>query len=238
MSEAPEKKFCPDCQEEKPASAFTRDSRRRDGLAFYCTLCRRARDEASRRKRLSPRKLKQRPRDLRVPDGHRWCPDCEQVKPQDQFPRNRSTTDGYGSYCKPCFNIRTKVSVERHGGNRNYQLRRRYGITVEHFDTMFAEQHGLCAICRAAPAEHVDHDHVTGRVRALLCFNCNGALGQFRDRPDLMLAAIEYLRRHSEQPLAELPPYSLLLGLDGGFDETNRPEPPGTPGGPDDVCAA
>jgi recombination endonuclease VII len=57
---------------------------------------------------------------------------------------------------------------------------------------MFAEQSGGCAICREAKAEHVDHDHATGRVRGLLCFNCNGALGQFRDRTDLMLPAVEY----------------------------------------------
>ena len=45
---------------------------------------------------------------------------------------------------------------------------------------MFAVQGGVCAICEEAPASHVDHDHETGRVRGLLCFNCNGALGQFR----------------------------------------------------------
>lgn len=58
---------------------------------------------------------------------------------------------------------------------------------------MLAAQGGLCAICREAPATHVDHDHATGKVRGLLCFNCNGALGQFRDRQDLMLRAVVYL---------------------------------------------
>ena len=50
---------------------------------------------------------------------------------------------------------------------------------------MLAEQGGLCAICKSAPAAHVDHDHATGAVRALLCFNCNGGLGQFKDNPRL-----------------------------------------------------
>jgi len=76
-------------------------------------------------------------------------------------------------------------------------LTRRYGISVEEADDMFATQGGLCAICRAAPAKHVDHDHATGKVRALLCFNCNGGLGQFKDDPDLLREAADYVRFHT-----------------------------------------
>jgi len=57
-------------------------------------------------------------------------------------------------------------------------------------------QDGLCAICRAAPASHVDHDHATGAVRQLLCFNCNGGLGQFKDNPVALRAAAAYVERH------------------------------------------
>ena len=83
--------------------------------------------------------------------------------------------------------------AKNHGSSRNYHLKRRYGITAADFDRMFAEQGGLCAICEEAPAAHVDHCHETNRVRGLLCFNCNGALGQFRDRTDLMVKAVAYL---------------------------------------------
>ncbi len=83
------------------------------------------------------------------------------------------------------------------GGSRSYHLTRRYGITAAEADVMFTEQGGLCAICKAAPAAHVDHDHTTGAVRALLCFNCNGGLGQFRDDRDVLLAAVAYLETHS-----------------------------------------
>ncbi|MBE7189396.1 endonuclease VII domain-containing protein, partial [Jatrophihabitans endophyticus] len=76
-------------------------------------------------------------------------------------------------------------------------------------------QNGVCAICLEAPAAHVDHDHETGRVRGLLCFNCNGALGQFRDRPDLMSRAAIYLTAGSKA-VAELAPFQLAMATGSG----------------------
>ena len=69
---------------------------------------------------------------------------------------------------------------------------------------MLEAQGGVCAICRAAPAAHVDHDHETGAVRALLCFNCNGGLRQFRDDPSLLFQAAFYLRHPSPRHAIEL----------------------------------
>ena len=88
--------------------------------------------------------------------------------------------------------------------NRKIQLAR-YGLTVEQHDEMLAAQNGLCAICgkppnpngvRAASRLHADHDHVTGKVRALLCNSCNNGIGRFRDDPALLHAAAEYIERH------------------------------------------
>lgn len=82
---------------------------------------------------------------------------------------------------------------------------RRYGITPSDFDAMLAAQCGLCAICGDAPDPegrgayarlHIDHDHTSGAVRALLCGRCNSALGLFRDDPDLLRAAAAYLESH------------------------------------------
>lgn len=110
------------------------------------------------------------------------------------------------SYCKPCHNARGRKSKEAVGGERSYHLRRRYGITAEEADAMLDEQGGVCAICKAAPAKHVDHDHTTGAVRALLCFNCNGGLGQFKDDADLLHAAAYYVALHTarQQVAAEI----------------------------------
>ncbi|MFE5535310.1 endonuclease VII domain-containing protein [Streptomyces sp. NPDC056492] len=58
---------------------------------------------------------------------------------------------------------------------------------------MIADQGGLCCLCLRALAVHVDHCHKTGRVRGVLCFNCNTGLGLLKDSPDRILRAAEYL---------------------------------------------
>jgi hypothetical protein len=87
---------------------------------------------------------------------------------------------------------------------------------------MLADQAGAGAICKVAPAVHVDHDHATGAVRALLCFNCNGGLGQFKDNPEVLHAAAYYVQFHTirQQIQAELD--AARTGLDGASR-------PGTP---------
>ena len=125
------------------------------------------------------------------------CPDCGVAKPLDQFPRNKSSRDGRHAYCKPCHNARGKESKQRlYGGSRHYHLMRRYGIGAADFDQLVEKQGGVCAICGRAEPEHVDHSHATGEVRGILCFNCTGGLGQFRDSIDALRAAVEYLGAH------------------------------------------
>ena len=195
-----EKKFCRDCGEDRPVGEFTANSRRADGLSFYCAvhLNKRQRDSRDRRLGTTP---KRRPDDLAVPEGSRWCRDCGVVKPLDHFVRNASTATGFMPYCKPCHNSRSRASRDISGGARTYHLKRRYGISAADADAMLAAQGELCAICGTAPAAHVDHDHETGAVRQLLCFNCNGGLGQFRDDPVVLRAAAEYVERHRESPI-------------------------------------
>lgn len=83
-----------------------------------------------------------------------------------------------------------------------YALERNYGITLADYDAMLAAQDGRCAICKTDVPKgkgrfSVDHDHVTGKVRALLCNTCNAGLGQFKDDPALVLEAAAYLQRHA-----------------------------------------
>jgi Recombination endonuclease VII len=81
---------------------------------------------------------------------------------------------------------------------RKHRLRCVYGISLEEYDAMLDSQGGVCAICKKKPDEgkalFVDHCHVTGRVRGLLCGKCNSVLAFGNDNPDILRAAIAYLR--------------------------------------------
>lgn len=99
-------------------------------------------------------------------------------------------------------------------------LSQMHGLTFEQYEALYEKQRGLCAICKAAilraytaeytgkrgPKKHgacVDHDHgccagsrSCGRcVRGLLCHHCNVGIASFRDRPELMRQALEYITR-------------------------------------------
>ncbi|WP_428983127.1 endonuclease VII domain-containing protein [Phytohabitans maris] len=84
--------------------------------------------------------------------------------------------------------LRAEPAPPRHEGATTL------GIGIEDVEELLAEQGGLCATCGAPDPEHVDHDRVTGWIRGILCFNCNGGLGQFRDDVEYLAKAITYLK--------------------------------------------
>lgn len=78
------------------------------------------------------------------------------------------------------------------------RLKAEYGITLDDYIKMHEDQHGVCAICKQPERVKnrvltVDHCHKTGKVRGLLCFDCNTALGKFKDNTELLETAIGYL---------------------------------------------
>jgi hypothetical protein len=186
---------CRDCELWKPLHEFCSSSKRPDGKGSYCKPCFNVRSKASYAKRIATQKGRAVREARQLPEGHRYCPDCDTVKPIDDFPRNRSDSTGFASYCKPCHNTRGRETKQRlYGGTREYHLRRRYRIGQKEFDALLAGQGGVCAICGAPDPQHVDHDHVFGNVRGILCFNCNGGLGQFKADVQNLSKAISYLR--------------------------------------------
>lgn len=80
---------------------------------------------------------------------------------------------------------------------RKKNLKNNYGMTVEQFDKMVEERDGKCDICGDVPNSlHVDHNHITGSVRGLLCVCCNTALGKFKDSATILDSAKLYVERY------------------------------------------
>ena len=83
--------------------------------------------------------------------------------------------------------------------NRAHKYKNKYGITIEDYDRMLEDQGGRCAICRtndpggSGSRFAVDHDHKTGKVRGLLCTNCNTGIGLLQDDVLILEQAIRYL---------------------------------------------
>ncbi|MER6733333.1 endonuclease VII domain-containing protein [Streptomyces puniciscabiei] len=130
-----------------------------------------------------------------VPEGHKLCRACGQVKPHSEWHRKHSAPDGLASRCKECRAVQL----------RQDHLKRKYGLTEAERDAMIAAQRGLCAIFLAAPPMHVDHCHKTGRVRGVLCFNCNSGLGLLRDDPEVVRRAAAYLEGNLWKPTLVAP---------------------------------
>jgi hypothetical protein len=79
-------------------------------------------------------------------------------------------------------------------------LKQRYYITLKDYSDLFQKQNGVCAICGTPGGKKrlcVDHDHQTGKVRGLLCDNCNVGIGRLKDNSELCHRASLYLAEHS-----------------------------------------
>lgn len=144
------------------------------------------------------------------------CGVCGHRKPLIDFGKNRRSSDGHQSRCKSCHSrknqeytqkAREAQPEEEYRRGRAKMLKRQYGITLDDYDRMLADQGGVCAICLLPEtrtmrsdspqvrALAVDHDHVTGEIRGLLCFCCNTGIGKFGDSPDRLRAAAKYLSK-------------------------------------------
>ncbi|XUL87031.1 endonuclease VII domain-containing protein [Streptomyces galilaeus] len=183
-------KRCSRCGESKPRAAFASNRAARDGLQAYCRECwadcHQAR-QLAKGKNVRPR--------VSVPKGHKLCRSCGEIKPHSERHRNTTASDGLSTSCKACRAVKGRAG----------HLKRNYGLTEAERDAMVASQKGLCVICLKAPAVHVDHCHETGRVRGVLCFNCNSAIGKLGDDPDAVRRAAAYLEGSSWKPTLVAP---------------------------------
>ena len=121
------------------------------------------------------------------------CTDCNTWKDISDRPKN-------SWYCKECCAKRTRSKYDL-DKQRARILKKKYGITSEEYDQMLSEQNYRCYICHKHEDKldrslAVDHCHKTGKVRGLLCGNCNRFLGQIDDNVNTAERLLEYLQKY------------------------------------------
>lgn len=145
------------------------------------------------------------------------CTKCGIAKSLSEYHKRPNVACGLMSHCKEC---NAKKSREYRKNNpekirsldRSYlpqkwiaHLRRKYGMTLNDYEQMLRSQDGKCAICRTETPGgrtnkmHVDHDHITGEVRGLLCSPCNQMLGYAKDNINILKKAAKYLSMPKRQ---------------------------------------
>ena len=143
---------------------------------------------------------------------HKQCTACGEVKPVAEFDQYPFITkfgkQGKASFsrCKPCArekvrehrrNLTPEQKAERAEHRRLYIRLRLYGLSVSEFLELKANQEHKCAVCKRAERLGVDHCHTSGKVRGLLCSNCNTALGHLKEDESIILSLLAYVRRHA-----------------------------------------
>jgi len=171
----PEFKTCPRCKIKKPSCEFSKCKRNANGLQPQCKECS-ANDKRERQEKNRARKT------VSIPET-KTCPGCALKKPSGEFGKCKSREDGLQRRCRACTIV--------------YKRGLMYGLSDEQFEAILEAQGGACPICTIKFAKDnppcVDHDHLTGENRGLLCHTCNRALGYFRDNIIFLERAVIYL---------------------------------------------
>lgn len=103
--------------------------------------------------------------------------------------------------CEECQRIAARKQTKKwaeHNATTDYvknQNLRKYGLTLDSFNSMVDERDSKCDICKQESKLYVDHCHSEGHVRGLLCTQCNTAIGLFKEDPIRILEAISYLKK-------------------------------------------
>lgn len=133
------------------------------------------------------------------------CNYCGIEKPMADF-KKRADRPRINNRCASCRKVQDKKYwYTSPKGRKEYTLMRKYNLLWEKYQEMIIKQSNLCAICGQSNSSGplpgqlvVDHCHVSGKVRELLCDLCNRGLGSFKDDAELLNRAISYLKKHQQ----------------------------------------
>jgi len=184
-------RICISCETELPIDKFANAGNGGDGKRYICRECKnsKARRGRASKRLLSPGDSKRRNYRGRVAREKKDCDACGRNLPISSFIILRS---GMSPICRDCRRVARLSSGKQSNGT--YKL----------YESMYEKQGGICRICGATQSENlgnrfaIDHDHITGRIRGLLCFRCNVGIGFLRDDVFIMQKAIEYLLENKE----------------------------------------
>jgi len=130
------------------------------------------------------------------------CSTCKTTKGLSEFNKNCHSLDGHYSICREC--TKKKANLRYQHKDKFQYTKRMYGIDKEGILSLLHNQNNKCLLCDTEFEVYsrdtkrqftVDHCHVTGRVRGLLCHHCNIGLGMFKDNEETMLKAIAYIKK-------------------------------------------
>jgi hypothetical protein len=177
--------LCNACKGEFPASSFHKAATTTRGYQYKCKACVSLLDT-----NLTPER-----RQVKLTALKEWRvanPDKRQEQKRRHYEKHKDRID---QRAKDWY----ENNKERHVHNA---LLRKYGVTLEQYNLLRAQQDFCCAICNdhedsVGKKMFVDHDHVTGKIRKLLCTKCNVGIGMLKDNPDIMERAAKYLRDHN-----------------------------------------
>ena len=171
---------CNACERDLPLESFNKCTSITRGYQYKCKECTAIYNSSEKVKAKKREEIKQ------------WRKDNPEKK-KEQKKRH------YEKHHEKCL----KRSKEWYHTNkdryRNGAMLRKYGISLEEYNALREQQNYECALCKKHEDENyqglvIDHSHVTGKVRKLLCTSCNVGLGMFQDNPELLEKAAEYLR--------------------------------------------
>lgn len=128
------------------------------------------------------------------------CSNCNIEKPKIEFYPRKNRKIGIESKCKDCYNQWKRAYRARNKHiTRAQNKKRNPGWDINRYNEYVELQNNRCAICNTnnpiLSDWCCDHDHNTNQARGLLCVNCNAGLGYFKDNPESLQSAIEYLKK-------------------------------------------
>ncbi len=133
----------------------------------------------------------------------KYCPRCDKHLFPKEFNKNAYRKDGLQPYCRSCqatYKVQWRKTTSSDWAEQ-IRRRQRRGTTQEEVDAIFESQGKKCAICQSTEPKglnwHLDHDHLTGKNRGVLCGICNRGLGYFKDNVETLHSAVKYLKIHS-----------------------------------------